>query len=102
MSGFAVQHATLIDGTGAAPVPDSTVIVDGDRVAYAGPARDAPPALLRDREIVPAAGRWVLPGLVNAHEHLSMKGLLTTPGLERAYYDLYRQPASYQLLRAAR
>ena len=29
--------ATLIDGTGAAPVPDAAVVIDGDRITAAGP-----------------------------------------------------------------
>ena len=28
--------ATLIDGTGAAPVPDAAVVIDGDRITAAG------------------------------------------------------------------
>ncbi|MDW6064427.1 hypothetical protein SAZ11_48915 [Streptomyces sp. FXJ1.4098] len=65
------QHATLIDGTGAAPVPDAVLIVDDDGlIAYAGPAATAPPT--------PAAttadlgGRTLLPGFFDCHAHLCM------------------------------
>lgn len=51
--------------TGAS-VRDGAVLVDGDRVAAVGPARDVVPAGVRVRE-----HRGVLlPGLVNAHAHL--------------------------------
>ena len=33
--------ATLIDGTGAAPVPDAAVVIDGERIIAAGPRRGA-------------------------------------------------------------
>ena len=29
--------ATLIDGTGATPVPDAAVVIDGDRISTASP-----------------------------------------------------------------
>jgi len=49
-----------------APLRDGAVLVDGDRVAAVGPARDVVPAGVRVR-----AHRGVLlPGLVNAHAHL--------------------------------
>ena len=32
----------LLDGTGAGPVPDAAVLVDGGRIAYAGPADGLP------------------------------------------------------------
>src|SRR5262249_52426582 len=34
---LAIAGATLIDGTGAEPVEDAVVIVEGDRIAAAGP-----------------------------------------------------------------
>ena len=32
----ALVHGLLIDGTGAAPIPDSLVLTEGPRLAYAG------------------------------------------------------------------
>lgn len=65
--------ARLIDGTGAAPVPDAVVDVD-DRglIVYAGPAAAAPPAPARART-VDVEGRTVLPGFVDAHVHLGVE-----------------------------
>src|SRR5262250_1896538 len=86
--------ATLIDGSGATSVPDATVVVDGDRVAAAG-ARGALtwPA---DAEIIDARGRTVIPGLIDAHDHLASHGygLATRWGLD--------EPASTAHLRTAR
>ncbi|HET8533619.1 MAG TPA: amidohydrolase family protein [Methylomirabilota bacterium] len=86
--------ATLIDGTGAAPVPDAVVVIDGDRIAAAGPR----PALAwpPDAEIIDARGRTVIPGLIDAHDHLASHGygLATRFGLD--------EPASTAHLRTAR
>ena len=35
-----ITGATLIDGTGGPPVPNAVVVIEGDRIRYAG-ARDA-------------------------------------------------------------
>jgi imidazolonepropionase-like amidohydrolase len=86
--------ATLIDGTGAAPVPDAAVVIDGDRITAAGPrAALSWPA---DAEVIDARGRTVIPGLIDAHDHLASHGygLATRFGLE--------EPASTTHLRTAR
>lgn len=51
-------------------VTDAAVVVEGGRVAWVGPAADAPPA----DEQVDAGGRAVLPGFVDSHSHLVFAG----------------------------
>jgi imidazolonepropionase-like amidohydrolase len=85
--------ATLIDGTGAAPVPDAAVVVDGDRIAAAGSRLEVSwPA---NAEIVDVKGRTVVPGLIDAHDHLASHGyaLATRWGLD--------EPASTAHMRTA-
>ena len=86
--------ATLIDGTGAAPVSDAAVVIDRDRITAAGPrAALSWPA---DAEVIDARGRTLIPGLVDAHDHLASHGygLATRLGLD--------EPASTAHLRTAR
>jgi imidazolonepropionase-like amidohydrolase len=61
-------NARLIDGTGNAPVDHATVIVEGDRFTYAGPAEGAPPAL-PDADVTDLGGRTLLPGFFDCHVH---------------------------------
>jgi imidazolonepropionase-like amidohydrolase len=64
------RGAVLIDGTTAAPVPDSEVEVVDGVIQYAGPRRDDRGA---DRgRVVDLAGAWLLPGFVDVHVHLAM------------------------------
>ena len=86
--------ATLLDGTGAAPVPDAAVVIEDGRVTEAGPrAALAWPA---DAEVIDARGRTVIPGLIDAHDHLASHGyaFATRWGLD--------EPASTAHLRTAR
>ena len=58
----------LLDGTGAAPVSDAALLLEGGRIAYAGPAAGLPPADgVVDRDF---PGCTLLPGLVDVHVHL--------------------------------
>jgi imidazolonepropionase-like amidohydrolase len=86
--------ATLIDGTGAAPVPDAAVVIEDGRVTAAGPRGAL--AWPADAEVIDARGRTVIPGLIDAHDHLASHGyaLATRWGLE--------EPASTTHLRTAR
>src|SRR5436189_4394749 len=59
-----LANARLIDGTGAPPLPDATLVF-GERIEAIGLG---PPADPPDLDV---AGRTVLPGLINAHIHLT-------------------------------
>jgi imidazolonepropionase-like amidohydrolase len=63
-----LQHATLIDGTGAAPRPDMTLLLDEGRIRELGPSATVrPPA---GAQVIDATGRFVVPGIINAHGHV--------------------------------
>jgi imidazolonepropionase-like amidohydrolase len=64
----AIVGATLIDGTGRQPVARSAVVLDGDRILYAGPARGAP--IPNDALRIDATGGYLIPGLMDANVHL--------------------------------
>jgi imidazolonepropionase-like amidohydrolase len=63
----------LLDGTGSSPVDDAALLLDGGRIAYAGPAAGLPDGATS----VPTLdfpGATLLPGLVDAHVHLVASG----------------------------
>ncbi|MGE3537154.1 MAG: amidohydrolase family protein [Candidatus Tectimicrobiota bacterium] len=68
--------ATLIDGTGAAPLPDAAVLIDAGRIAAVGPRQTIPrPA---QAEVLDVSGLTILPGLIDAHDHLAAHGYALT------------------------
>jgi imidazolonepropionase-like amidohydrolase len=72
---LALVGATLIDGTGAAPVADAVVVVRNGRIACAG-ARGACASAGDEaiRDTMDLRGLWVIPGLVDAHVHFGQTG----------------------------
>jgi imidazolonepropionase-like amidohydrolase len=65
---IALQHARVIDGTGAQPREDQTIVIDHGKVAAIGPAASTPaPA---GAQVLDLNGQTVIPGLVGMHEHL--------------------------------
>ncbi|MXW03234.1 MAG: amidohydrolase family protein [Holophagales bacterium] len=62
-----IAGATLIDGTGAPPVEDAVVIVRGDRIEHVGSRDDVP--VPDGGEVVNATGKFLIPGLVDLHNH---------------------------------
>ena len=65
---IALVNGTLIDGTGADPVPDAAIVIrDGRIAAVQGPhAQVQVPA---DAQVIDVQGATILPGFINAHVH---------------------------------
>ncbi|WP_144873913.1 imidazolonepropionase [Microbacterium sp. 1.5R] len=51
-------------------VLDAAVLIEGERIAWVGPAADAP----RADDVIDAAGRAMIPGFVDSHSHLVFGG----------------------------
>jgi len=77
------RHARLIDGTGGPMRPGMSVLVEGERIKAVAPdAELAAPAAAR---IVDLSGKYLLPGLIDSHEHLA-----TPPNRRQAEANLRR------------
>jgi imidazolonepropionase-like amidohydrolase len=64
----ALQHVRVIDGTGAAPREDQTVVIDHGKIAAVGPAALVPAPT--GAQAIDLGGNTVIPGIVGMHEHL--------------------------------
>src|ERR1700684_731392 len=67
-----IRNGTLIDGSGKRPTRSDAIVIEGNRIKSIGVL---PPDIhLEDRktvEVVDAAGKWIMPGLIDAHCHMS-------------------------------
>ena len=68
-----IRDGTLIDGSGRPPVPNDALVIEGHRIKNVGRL----PESLRssggrdDVQVIDASGQWIMPGLIDAHTHLS-------------------------------
>jgi imidazolonepropionase-like amidohydrolase len=77
----ALTHVRVIDGTGAAPKEDQTLIITGGNIVTLGPARST--RVPDGAQVMDLTGKSLIPGLVMMHEHLYYP---TGPGVYGADY----------------
>ena len=63
---IAITHVQVIDGTGAAPRADQTVLIQNGRIAAIGPNLRIPSNATQ----IDGRGKTLIPGMVGMHEHL--------------------------------
>jgi len=64
-----LEHATVIDATGAPPIPNVSVVVRDGLIKSIGPNVEAPTGAT----VVGASGKFLIPGLWDMHVHLAEK-----------------------------
>lgn len=64
---IAVHAGTLIDGTGAAPAHNVTVLIHDDRITAIQPGFTAPAGA----QVIDLSQATVLPGLIDCHDHIT-------------------------------
>lgn len=64
-----LQHVTIIDGTGAVPQPDQTVVITGGRITAVGPASQI--KFEKTARVIDSHGKFLIPGLWDMHVHIA-------------------------------
>jgi imidazolonepropionase-like amidohydrolase len=65
-----IKNGTLIDGTGVSPRQNGRIVIRGGKIAEIGPGARFDQG--GGARFIDAAGRFILPGLIDGHVHLSM------------------------------
>jgi imidazolonepropionase-like amidohydrolase len=93
-----LKNGVVIDGSGLDPISNGFVVINGDKIAAVGPLAEFDSTAFEgpDHEVIDVGGKVIMPGLINAHEHLDIHWG-TGPAQERA-----KQPIPWHLLRAVR
>ena len=68
-----IRNGTMIDGSGRAPTPNDALVVEGNRIRSVGrlPESVRLDGSRTDVDVIDASGQWIMPGLIDAHTHLS-------------------------------
>jgi imidazolonepropionase-like amidohydrolase len=77
--GLVLADVTLIDGNGGAPLPGMTLVLAGDHIADIFPSGQKP--LPRDAVVLDLHDRYVIPGLIDSHVHVTRRPDEVTRGL---------------------
>jgi len=62
-----LTNATVIDGTGAAPQNDITIVMENGRIRDMQPSKIPAPA---GATVLDLTGKFIVPGIINAHGHV--------------------------------
>jgi imidazolonepropionase-like amidohydrolase len=68
--------ATLIDGTGATPIDQAALLINGEIIEAVG-AKDEV-SVPADAEVIDIQGKYLLPGLIDTHIHMDLHGMADT------------------------
>lgn len=75
-----ICNGTVLDGTGAEPIRNSCVVIQGERITGVG--REAELTLPAEARIIDVQGGTILPGLIDSHIHSAWSGELRREFLE--------------------
>ena len=93
---IAITGATIIDGTGRAPIRDGAIVVTDGRISAVGAARDV--RVPAGTNTLDARGKYVIPGLMDANVHLVLNiDLETLVKHEGRYNDIALEGAQIAL-----
>lgn len=87
-----IRGARVIDGTGAPPMNDVTLVIDGDSISMMGPGLRA--KMPADTKVVDYTGKTIMPGLVSDHAHVG-----TVDGVKSGLPELYNRDNILRQLR---
>jgi imidazolonepropionase-like amidohydrolase len=64
-----IQGGTVFDAVAGKLLPDRVIVIEGAKIKAVGTTQ-APPALPEGARVIDARGKFILPGLIDAHVHL--------------------------------
>lgn len=82
-----LKDVCVVDGLGGLPKIQQTVVLRAGKIDWIGPS-DFAPATHTGDTVIEGNGRWLLPGFIDAHVHLSLTGSLNTA-------QMLNQPPGY-------
>ena len=71
-----IVHAKLVDVESKTIKPDYTIVIRNDTIVETGPSAKVRPT--PGAQVIDATGKWVMPGMVDAHVHFFQTGGLYT------------------------
>jgi len=91
----AIRHVRVIDGTGRAPLDNQLILIEGQRIKAVVQDHDLD---IADAVTIDAAGKTVIPGLIDMHAHLLSGGFDSIVNASASYdTDIQRRVLNQML-----
>lgn len=85
-----LSGATALTGSDLTPIDDSVVVIEGDRIEAVGRRSDFDNLTRSDDTVFQdVSGMWVMPGIINCHEHITFKRY------QGVFQELEHRPGSW-------
>lgn len=75
MSFTKFTHATIIDGTGNKPIENGMVVIEDQKIVFAGKLEDWKDEEGKIYQEMDLSGKYILPGLIDCHVHIAAECL---------------------------
>jgi imidazolonepropionase-like amidohydrolase len=73
---LALVGGTLVNTDGSPPLPNAVILIEKNRITRVGVTEEV--KIPEDAEVIRTAGKWIIPGLIDAHIHFFQSGGLYT------------------------
>jgi imidazolonepropionase-like amidohydrolase len=94
-----IRNGTLIDGSGNSATQNEAIVIEGNRIRSVGLLPGDINLEDRDKVVnIDASGQWIMPGLIDAHVHLSFGN----PPMPQASVGIGTVSPGFTALRAAK
>ena len=90
----AIVGVTIIDGNGNPPIPDGTLVIEGERIFAVGPRSSV--QIPDGTQVIDGAGKYITPGFIDSNVHLSLYG----SGPASRHLDLHETLVRYENMNA--
>src|SRR5579872_7041282 len=67
-----IRNGTLIDGSGAPPTANDAILIEDGVIASVGALPEGIAKRNDPPEVIDATGRFIMPGMIDGHCHLSL------------------------------
>lgn len=88
-----ITNGTLIDGSGNDPIQDAVVVIENEKIVYAGSKTNYTET--GEEKVLDAKGGTILPGMIDSHVHMTMEYVPLEERMSTPFSYMFYQAADY-------
>ena len=88
-----ITNGVLIDGTGNNPIQDAVVVIENEKIIYAGSKTNYTER--GDEKVLDVKGKTILPGMIDSHVHMTMEYAPLEERMSTPFSYMFYKAAEY-------